>query len=403
MADIFVLHNTIQEYAWGSRSYISMLLGRNIPSPRPEAELWMGAHPRGPSKVTQDNGEVSLIDVIESDPEGILGEYVVQRFDKKLPFLFKVLASEKPLSIQAHPDRVQAEEGFRRENEKGIPLDAPYRVYRDKNHKPEIICALTPFWALNGFRPIHDITDTIRKTGSAALMSRLDLIECGREESGLKAFFRSIMTMGDDEKREAIEAVHAFARANADNSPSCRWICDIFREYPSDTGIFAVLLLNLVNLKPGEAMFLPACRLHSYLNGVGIELMANSDNVLRGGLTPKHIDIPELCNIIDFREHPVSILRPRQNRNHEKRYATPAEEFLLSSCAVTPGRPYRSPADRSIEIIICTEGNASVRGSDDEREIPMRRGRSILIPARLRRYEISGNALLYKAAVPLPC
>jgi mannose-6-phosphate isomerase len=406
MKKIALLQNTIQEYAWGSRNVISMLLNKHVPSKNPEAELWMGAHPRSPSYVIVDDTPLSLITYIESDPEGILGPYVAKKFSYKLPFLFKVLAAEKPLSIQAHPDRLQAHAGFVRENEKGIPINAPHRVYRDNNHKPEIICALTPFWALNGFRRFDEIIDVLQKSGSfspnPSFVKKLDVFSRNPGTPGLKELFRSIMSMEGDERRESLDALLSYAEVHAGDNPSYKWILTLNKEYPDDIGIICVLLLNLVQLKPGEAMFLPARQFHSYLNGAGIELMANSDNVLRGGLTQKHIDIPELLSIIDFKESPVSILRPQKNNNHEKLYFTPAEEFILSCISLTSGRIYRSREKRSIEIMICIEGDAVIREKSYHDTLHLKRGTSIVIPACVKQYIIEGNANLYKAAVPIP-
>jgi mannose-6-phosphate isomerase len=402
MKKIALLHNTIQEYAWGSKKVIPMLLNKHVPSQNPEAELWMGAHPRSPSQIIDNGNPLSLITYIDSAPEEILGPYVAKKFSRKLPFLFKVLSAEKPLSIQAHPDLIQARQGFMRENEKGIPIDAPQRVYRDNNHKPEIICALTPFWALNGFRQIDEIINELYKSGCPHLLTRLDIFSHNPGTPGLREFFHSIMTMKEDERRKTIDALLSFAENHTGDNPSYKWIIALNKEYPNDIGIISVLLLNLVRLKPQEAMFLPPRQFHSYLNGVGIELMANSDNVLRGGLTQKHIDIPELLSIIDFKESPVSILRPHINANHEKIYSTPAEEFILSSISLTSGQTYKSSEKRSIEIMICIEGDAFIQEHGGNETLDIKRGTSVVIPACVQQYIIRGNANLYKAAVPLP-
>jgi len=285
MKTIGLLKNTIQEYAWGSYTAIPELLGCESPAQAPQAELWLGAHPKAPSMVNCNGRWVSLLELIEQSPEDILGEKVAQRFDNRLPYLFKVLAAAKPLSIQAHPSRTQAKQGFARENRLRIPLDAANRNYKDDNHKPECICALTPFWALNGFRNISDILSLLEKTCHQGLETEITNLREKPDSQGLKRFFHELMTMEPPRQKQVINDALSYAQKHIQEDKVFEWMIHLHNEYPADIGVFAPVILNLICLEPGQAMFLPSGEMHAYLDGVGIELMANSDNVLRGGLT----------------------------------------------------------------------------------------------------------------------
>ena len=401
MRKIGVLKNTIQEYAWGSRVAIPELLGQPVPVDKPQAELWMGAHPKAPSQVLSDGLWRSLPEVIQENPEETLGQKVAARFSNKLPFLFKVLAAAKPLSIQAHPNKEQAGQGFARENELGIPLDAPHRNYRDDNHKPEIICALTPFWALNGFRRIDVILSLLEEARIADLAEIVSLLRSHSNRDGLKKFFNHLMTMEAEKQRQIVEEAVAFAEGRAGEEPVWTWIVKLNEEYPGDMGVLSPAFLNLIQLEPQEAMYLPAGELHAYLEGVGIELMANSDNVLRGGLTPKHIDVQELLAVLNFTDGDLHILSPKNFTSGEGIYSTEAEEFVLSVIRIKKVAPFSSPRDRSVEMMMCTEGAVNVTDLSDGETTVLTKGTSIIVPAAVEQYSIEGDGILYKAAVPL--
>ncbi|MBW2026968.1 MAG: mannose-6-phosphate isomerase, class I [Deltaproteobacteria bacterium] len=279
---ISLLRNPIQHYAWGSKTAIPKLL--NIPNPErnPMAELWMGAHPKAPSQVCVDGRWISLIDVIASSPESVLGSEVARRFDSQLPFLFKILAAAEPLSIQVHPNKQQAIEGFTKENELGISLDAPYRNYRDDNHKPELLCALTPFEALKGFRPVGEALALMETIAVPELSPLVDGLRNHPDMDGLKRFFRILMKMGKSEQARMVSRVVERAKEKARERRELYWVMELGKKYPGDVGVLSPLFLNLIYLEPGQAMFLPAGELHAYLGGTGLEIMANSDNVLRG-------------------------------------------------------------------------------------------------------------------------
>jgi len=401
MTGICFLENTIQEYAWGSYTAIPELLGNDSPSNTPQAELWMGAHPKAPSKVKCNGKWLSLLELIDNNSHDILGEKVAQRFKNRLPYLFKVLAAAKPLSIQAHPSLDQASEGFDRENRLGIPLDAPNRNYKDDNHKPECICALTFFWALNGFRKIPDIISLMGKICPTGLKKDFDLFRQRPNSRGLKEFFKAMMIMDRTTQKQIISDAVKNSDPLKDKNTAYQWIIDLHEEYPSDIGVLSPIVLNLICLEPGQAMFLPAGTLHAYLDGVGIELMANSDNVLRGGLTPKHVDVKELLNVLNFEERDVNILKIEKINPCEHQYESHAQEFSLSVIAVKMDMNYYSPDKRHVEILLCTDGDAVVVDLAENKSVRIKKGMSILIPAVVKKYGIIGDAVFYKAAVPI--
>ncbi len=393
-----ILKNTIQKYAWGSHSAIQQLTDA-APSEAPWAELWMGAHPKSPSKVWIDGQWISLDELIPRFPEKILGEKTAKKFNNTLPYLFKVLAAEQPLSIQAHPNAAQAQIGFERESEAGLSITAPTRNYKDNSHKPECICALTPFTGLKGFRKIDsavELLDRFCPNGLAAEIKDL-------KTRDLKLFFQSLMELPDQQKETIIQETVNNAEKQATSDRTSRWILKLYQQYPNDIGVISPLFLNLFCLEPGQALFLPAGELHAYLDGLGIELMANSDNVLRGGLTPKHVDVPELLNILNFAESEIDILLPENVSECEGRYPVYAEEFQLSVVQVSDSKTFVSPKNRSIEILLCTRGNADLSyDSGTTNAINFKKGDSILIPAAVGSYRVYGNADVFKASVPIP-
>jgi len=401
MTGICVLKNTIQKYAWGSYTAIPELLGHDSPADTPQAELWMGAHPKASSMAKCNGAWRSLLELIEENPQDILGEKVAEKFKNRLPYLFKVLAAEKPLSIQAHPSRDQAREGFEREKKLGIPLDAFNRNYKDDNHKPECICALSPFWALNGFRKISAMISLLERICPPGLKGELDLLHRKPDSIGLKHFFQAMMTMEHRFQKQVVDdAIKNVKQVRGENK-AYQWMIELNKEYPSDIGIFSPVILNLIRLEPGQAMFLPAGTLHAYLGGVGIELMANSDNVLRGGLTPKHVDVKELLNILNFGECEINILNMERINPCEHRYESHAEEFALSVITVKTDMNYYSPDKRCVEILLCTDGNAVIKDLANNNSVLIKKGMSILISAIVKNYSIKGDAVLYKASVPI--
>ena len=396
------LKNPIQYYAWGSKRAIADLTGRATPSHRPEAELWMGTHPKAPSMVLCDDDEVALNHLIARCPEEILGPAVVQRFGAELPFLFKILAAEAPLSIQAHPNREQARQGYARENREAIPLDAPHRNYRDDNHKPEVLCALTDFWGLNGFRPLPDLQQKLNSYCPESLGRIFASLQNAPPPKALRHLFHHMMSLqGQDLSRTIDEALAQVPEENGDE-PVSHWLQALSEAYPGDIGILAPLLLNLIHLKPGQAIYLPAGQLHAYLEGVGVELMANSDNVLRGGLTPKHIDREELLAVLRFEPTPPDTVDVQSISATATRFCIPAEEFTLARIHISRDTPHRSLMPRNVEILFVTQGQLMLSLDNGRQGMPLNRGDSVLIPAAAGGYRLSGTAEIYQATVPQP-
>lgn len=401
MKTIAILKNAVQGYAWGSYSAIPELLGDPPPYERPQAELWMGAHPKAPSMVLEGNCLRPLPEAINEAPEDMFGTEAARKFNDQLPFLFKVLAALQPLSIQAHPNKLQAKDGFERENRLGIPLDSPHRNYKDPNHKPECLCALSRFWALSGFRPIPDMISLSEKIGGKLLLRHVHHLRVHPDADGLRNFFLSLMSMDSEQQQKVIaEVVDAAERYFGDGEPF-QWIVRLRDAYPRDIGIMAPLFMNLICLEPGEAIFLPAGQLHSYLEGIGVEVMANSDNVLRGGLTPKRIDIPELLQTITFDPAGVQILSPQTLMTCEAVYYTETDEFMLCVVRVGGEKSYVSSEKRSVEIMLCTDGEAVIADRGSGETLPLCKGTAVIIPAAVKQYRITGEAVIYKAAVPL--
>ena len=254
MKTIHLLKNPIQNYAWGSHAAIAELEGRHFPTEKPEAEMWMGAHPKAPSKVKTKHGEESLLDLIKQHPRDILGKEMAAVYDNQLPYLFKVLAIEKPLSIQVHPDRAQAKQGFTRENNLEISVDASERNYRDDNHKPECICALTSFWALNGFRDRSTMIRLLREACADSLGQGTRELERSADTQGLQRFLEFLLTLADAMVRVILNRALPYAAAHRDQDPAFEWMLRLHHAYPGDIGVLFPLILNLVRLNPGQAM-----------------------------------------------------------------------------------------------------------------------------------------------------
>jgi mannose-6-phosphate isomerase len=377
-----LLDNPVRAYAWGSRTVIPELLGQEVPSPHPQAEMWLGAHPADPSRLVHaDGGRTSLLDALGADPKQLLGPERSEKWDSTLPFLLKVLAADEPLSLQAHPSIEQARVGFAREEAAGIPRDASDRNYKDANHKPELICALTELHALVGFRDPAVTVRLLRALEVPELAGHAELLAAQPDADGLRALFTTWITLPQAVLDSLVPALQEgcvrLAGSDGEFSSEARTALELSERYPGDAGVLAALLLNRVTIEPGDALYLPAGNLHAYLSGAGIEIMANSDNVLRGGLTPKHVDVPELLRVLDFHATPPPIVTGKPDGDWV-RYDTPAEEFLLRRFDGTPGQAVAVP-DGGPRILLCTAGAACVRSLGGELEIG--RGASMWLAA----------------------
>lgn len=392
------LANTVRPYAWGSTTAIPELLGTE-PTGEPQAELWMGAHPGAPSRLERPGGPVPLDEAVDADPYGLLGKPAVDRFGPRLPFLFKVLAAAAPLSLQVHPDLDQAKAGFADEEARGVPIDAPHRNYKDANHKPEAICALTPFEGLCGFRQPAEAAEVLEGLGVDSLKPYVDILRARPAGDALREVLAAVLTADRDAMadtvKQAAEAAAVLAEKGTGPAADYAAYAEIARHFPGDPGVIAAMLLNHVRLQPGEALYLGAGVPHAYLGGLGVEIMANSDNVLRAGLTPKHVDVPELLKVTRFEPGDPAILRPEATDGGEEVYATPIDEFRLSRYVLAPGGLPRTLDARTPQILLCTQGEATLRG---EGELPLRRGQSAFVPAG-EQAAVTGEGTLFRATV----
>jgi mannose-6-phosphate isomerase len=338
--------------------------------------------------------------LIEREPQATLGPELVARYGARLPVLLKVLAAETPLSLQAHPTLEQARAGFAAEEAQGIALDSPNRNYKDSSHKPELLCALTPFWALCGFRKIEDTLALFRALNLPHVSFLVDILAGLPTESGLAQLFSTLLGLSAARRaelsRETLDRCTLLAAVDGPFQHEFSWAVSIGVLYPGDIGIISALLLNLVKLTPGEAIYLPAGNLHAYLEGVGVEIMANSDNVLRGGLTPKHVDNRELLHVLRFSAGPVNVLRGEM-AGSARVYRTPAAEFELQSFELLPGENPRVSDRRGPEVLLCQHGEIAV--SQPEERHTLHQGQALFIAANEPGYGLSGQGTLFRASV----
>jgi mannose-6-phosphate isomerase class I len=377
----------VQHYAWGSTDAIPELLGQANPKHEPFAELWLGAHPDLPALVTIGSGEIALNRLTGAAGPVLLGETAFEQFDGVFPFLMKILSAAKPLSIQAHPNTEQAESGFARENHAGLDLDDPQRNYKDDKHKPELISALEDFYALRGFRPLEELDRTVHAmpelsdlapdetlTHDGMVDLYVDLMQLPQREVNrrLIPFMQRLRTASKD--REFGKADPEYWAIRADDEFS--------RDDHKDRGLFSVFLLNLVHLRPGQGMYLPAGEPHSYLEGTGVEIMANSNNVLRGGLTRKRVDVEELLSVLTFECGKPTVLELERNRGSatHARYVTPASEFELSRVQLKSGERHIAGGTHGAELGIVLEGKLKI-DSRNGSNLDLDRGQSFLVPS----------------------
>lgn len=408
---VLVLKGAVQHYEWGGYEFIPGLLGLENKARKPFAELWIGAHPSAPSKVV--GRSVTLDKLLERSPEAILGPAVASRFTGRLPYLLKVLDARKMLSIQAHPNKHQAEEGFRREDAAGISLRAAGRNYKDDNHKPEVQVALAEMWMLHGFRPLEEIAATLRAVPELTpVMPDFDrrLVRAGQDADArrelLRELYGAMMRMPQERVDAILQPLTARLsrqRPRDKHSPDY-WALGAAEDFPlphghSDRGIFSVYLLNLVHLRPGQGTFQPAGVLHAYLGGINVELMANSDNVLRGGLTRKRVDMEELMRILSFESGAAGILDGDPISAAETVYRTSAEEFELSRIEMAAGTPPIRQTACGPDSLMVIAGLVTI--TSQGRTLTPGRGQAILIPHAVD-YVIetaAAPALLFKASI----
>ncbi len=389
-------------YEWGSHTTIQEFLG--TPTSAPIAELWFGAHPSAPSAMADGAPATDLRALLATDPAAHLGEDVRSRFGDGLPYLLKIIAAERPLSLQVHPNIEQARAGFAAEEVRGVPLDAPHRNYRDRNHKPELVYALSRFDALCGFRAPRRAAELVA-TLDAPLAERLSAVLAGQPSAdGLRAAFTELLTPASrpsaDEVAQVVEACARRLRSGSPSPRADRTVVRLAEAYPGDPGVVTSLLLNPVTLEPGEALFVPAGGVHAYLRGTAVELMASSDNVLRAGLTPKHVDVTELLGCVDYVAAPPIRIAPERFHGASRVYYAPVDDFELSITTLTdedddaqhlPGRGPR--------ILLCLDGEVTVIATGDG-TVTLRRGEAVFAPASDGPLTARGAGTVVQADVP---
>lgn len=388
----FKMDNVIQDYAWGSVTSIEQLFAIPNLDQKPQAEMWMGAHANGCSVITVNGEAVRLADFIATDPDAIIGAETQAKF-AELPYLFKVLAAEKALSVQVHPSKHQAEIGYAKEEKIGIARNAANRNYKDPNHKPELVFALTPYQAMNGFRELAEIVELFTTINLDVISDLVNTFAANQTDAGLRDFFEAMLSLEGERKESAVNGLLAFCHEHKDQLLFALLI-DLSEQYPGDIGLFVPLMLNVLTLQPGEAMFLSACTPHAYIKGTGLEIMANSDNVLRAGLTPKFMDVPELVANTEFK-------------------SMAANELLLAPTMVAGGLDYQIPVpdfkfsvykqvndialqNTSAEILFAIDAPLTVTHQNGE-TLTLEKGQSVFIPAYAKAYSAHCDGMFARA------
>lgn len=400
-----LLENPVHRDAWGSPTAIPELLGRAADG-SPQSELWVGAHPSSPSSLVRAGAVRQLDDVITDDPAGELGASFVDAYGARLPFLLKVLAASRPLSLQAHPSVDQAEAGFRAEERLGVGRDADERSYPDAHHKPEMLCALTTFEALCGFRAVPATRALFEALEVPALAGDLGVLAAAPDAAageGLRAVLERWFGLDDDARAGLVDDVVAGCRRLLDDerwSAEAATAVELAQEYPGDVGVVAALLLNRVTLEPGQAVFLAAGNLHAYLRGVAVEVMASSDNVLRAGLTGRPVDHVELLRVLDTTAGPAPMVEPRRaDDGVELRYPVPVPDFALSRLDLRAGEPYELPAGAA-QVLLVVDGE--VEATQPGAVVAVRRGQALYVPSRDPAVRLRGEATVFRATSGLP-
>lgn len=399
-APVFKLENTIRNYAWGSYNGLSLYAGVATDSGKPSAECWMGSHPDAPSSLLLPDGKaLPLPKYIHDNPMKSLGEEVFAEFDD-LPFLFKALSASMPLSIQVHPDKARAAIGFEREEKRGLPRSAPERDYKDRNHKPELAVALSPFSALCGFRSAGEAAELLGPELCGYFgFSALDA------EASLRGLLGKALALRDKERTlleiKATSRARDLAKSEDEGARIAgQTVLMCFQHYPHDPGAISPLFMNVLFLEPGQGIYIPAGVMHAYLKGTILEIMATSDNVIRGGLTHKHVDVDDLLGTLDFKAEPT-LIEPVAGISgaREVFWPTPAREFALSRFDLSDQK-HADVKPSGPEILLCTAGQATIDcASGSNPSIVLKRGESVFVGAACKSYSLRGPCTVYRARV----
>lgn len=390
-----------RDYAWGSPTAIHQLVGTK-PDGRPLAELWFGGHPGGPAGL--DGEQRDLAELVAADPEGVLGQDVHARFGPRLPYLLKLIAPERPLSLQVHPSLERARERCAGEDAAGVPRDAPHRNYRDANHKPELVFALTTFEAVCGFRAPRRAAELLADL-HAPLAQRLHAaLAADPTASGMRTAFTALLDLDQrptaQEVAEVVEACAARLTAGSPSPRADRTVVRLAADYPADPGVVASLLLNPVTLQPGDSLFVPAGGVHAYLSGLGVEVMASSDNVLRAGLTRKHVDVPEMLDCVDYVAAPPIRVAPEIFHGATRVFYAPVDDFELSVTSLDGdcrGEDRPLPG-RGPRVLLCLEGQVEVASATER--LTLARGQAAFVRADDGPLTVRGQGTFVQADVP---
>ena len=391
------LTGSIQHYSWGGTSFLPHLLSVENPNHKPFAEYWLGVHAGGPASVEVNQQSVLLSDIIASNPAEALSALVFEHFGG-LPYLFKVLDVKDMLSIQVHPTKEYAKLAFENEEASGVPLTAPNRNYKDQNHKPEIMLAMSEFWLLHGFKSEAKIIETLESTAEFQVLAPLF------KAVGLKGLYQFLMEMEQAQVDSLLSPVVKRALRNKqdgkiDKTSPEWWVAKLYENgggiLPIDKGVFSIYLFNIVCVQPGQGIFQDAGVPHAYLEGQNVELMANSDNVLRGGLTPKHIDVPELIKNINFEYIEPLIIEGTKPCMGESVYPAPTTDFGIASIKLDGSFAYTHQA-QSIDMFLVVEGGCIVNN-----QMSVKTGEAFVVfPGTSIELNSSGKTLIYRAFVP---
>jgi len=417
-----LMRNPIRGYDWGSRTALARLQGRE-PTGSPEAELWIGAHPAASSAVVDPAGaRRDLTELIAADPAGVLGAHCLARFGARLPFLTKVLAVERALSVQVHPDAEQAARGFAREEAAGLPAGSPQRSYVDPFAKPELVHALEPVLALAGLREAEDAAGLLDRVAGAG--TRLSDVAAAAGERGTPGALEVLARWPEPDRAalaaDAVQAAEAAAGTSGPGSAELdafTWVGRLARQHPGDPMVAAPLLLRLVRLDPGEVMFIPAGVPHAYLGGLALEVMAASDNVVRAGLTTKRVDVAELMALLDPHARPLLDLAPRRLGPAEVTWDPPTTQFRLTRLQVggdaaggpvadgpatagSAGEVIPDPSVVGPQVLLCTAGEVEV--AVDGAAVRLGPGESAFLGAGAATPRLRGRAVVFRSAPGTP-
>lgn len=402
------LSGAVKNYDWGSPNAIPEFL--NVPADgKPFGELWFGGHAGGPTQLLADDGSAlttsptTLDQLVASDPVGVMGADIVARFGDQLPYLFKVIAPNQPLSLQVHPDIERARIRFDDEDAAGIAIDAPNRNYKDRNHKPEMVLALTRYEAVSGFRTPRRAIEVVDGLKSPLACTVAEFLHANPTRFGIKKAFSWLLSPQTRPTAEQVEQLvdEVSARAAAGASPSPRldaYIMAMQAAFPGDPGVAAALLLNPVTLNPGEALFVPAGAVHAYISGLAVEIMSASDNVLRAGLTHKHVDAPEMLACVDYVAAPPMRPAPECLSEHCRAYNVPVEDFELVVTTVSEADGSVKVPGRGPRTLLNVDGELTVNA--DGKSLPLRRGQAVFVRADDGAISVSGHGTLVQADVP---